>query len=90
MLVRGDHRVAATWEVGLQLNVVVMGFYLLDEHDLVYDVYNVEITNVFAEFTGFYLSKIEKILYNVSENTGRRLLDHVTIVQMSHYFVKLD
>lgn len=64
--------------------VVVLGFALLDEHDAVHDVDYVEVTNVFAEFTSFYLSEVEEVLDNVGKDAARRLLDQVAIVQFRH------
>jgi hypothetical protein len=67
-------------EVKQLWNVVVQGFSLLNLHYLIHDRDNIKVTDVFPESSSLNLSEVKKVLDNVGQDAGRRLLDQVTIV----------
>ena len=50
------------------LYIVITSFPLLNEHHLLNDIGNFEVTNVLSEFSRLYLSEVQKVLNYVGQD----------------------
>ena len=72
------------------LDVVIMSLPLLYHHHLIHYGHDVEVWNIFSEFSSFYLGEVQEILHDVSQDAGGGLLDDEPVLQLIHQLVVLS
>lgn len=71
-----------------EIDIIIYSFATLYHHNLVNSFNYVEVIDVFSKVSRFYLSEIQKVLNNESQEVDRRILNLETIHKLNKYFVE--